>query len=93
MWWDWRNDEEILVWTTKARNQNNMGKLENLCESKLKGGMRFYNLQAFNLTMLAKQGSTLLSNLNSPVAHIYKAKYYPHRDVLVSKLGCNPSYA
>ena len=43
--------------------------------------------------MLAKQGWRLLSNPNSLVAHIYKAKYFPYGDVLNSKLGSNPSYA
>ena len=49
-----------------------------LCKSKLKGGMGFKNLQAFNLAMLAKQGWRLLENPNSLVARMYKAKYYPY---------------
>ena len=64
-----------------------------MCKSKLRGGMGFRNLQAFNLTMLAKQGWRLLSNPHSLVARIYKAKYFPHGDVLNSQLGSNPSYA
>ena len=64
-----------------------------MCKSKLNGGMGFQNLQAFNLAMLAKQGWRLLSNPHSLVARIYKAKYYPHGDVLNSKLGSNPFYA
>ena len=64
-----------------------------MCKSKLKGGMGFRNHQAFNLAMLAKQGWRLLSNPHSLVARIYKAKYYPHGDVLNSKSGSNPSYA
>ena len=64
-----------------------------MCKSKLRGGMGFRNLQAFNLTMLAKQGWRLLSNPHSLVARIYKAKYFPHSDVLNSQLGSNPSYA
>ena len=64
-----------------------------MCKSKLRGGMGFRNLQAFNLAMLAKQGWRLLSNPHSLVAGIYKAKYFPHDDVLNSQLGNNPSYA
>ena len=64
-----------------------------MCKSKLNGGMGFQNLQAFNLAMLAKQGWRLLSNPHSLFARIYKAKYYPHGDVLNSKLGSNPFYA
>ena len=63
-----------------------------MCKSKLNGGMRFRNLQAFNLAMLAKQGWRLISNPNSLVAQLYKAKYYPHGDVLNAKLGSSPSY-
>ena len=55
--------------------------------------MGFRNLLAFNLAMLAKQGWRLLSNPHSLVARIYKSKYFPHGDVLNSKLGSNPSYA
>lgn len=43
--------------------------------------------------MLAKQGWRLLSNPNSLVARIYKAKYFPHSDGLNLKLGSNSSYA
>ena len=64
-----------------------------MCKSNLNGDMGFRNLQAFNLAMLAKQGWRLISNPHFLVAHIYKAKYYPHGFVLNSKLGCNPSYA
>ena len=63
-----------------------------MCKSKLNGGMGFRNLQAFNLAMLAKQGLRLISNPNSLVAQLYKAKYYPHGDVSNAKLGSSPSY-
>lgn len=82
-WWGQREQESKIAWVT----------WKNLCKSKLKGGMGFRNLQAFNLARLTKQGWRLLLNPNSPIARIYKAKYYPHGDVLNSKLGCNPSYA
>lgn len=55
--------------------------------------MRFRNLQASNLAMVAKPGWRLLTNQNSLVAKIFKAKYYPNGDVLKAKLGSNPSYA
>ena len=55
-----------------------------MCKSKLNGGMGFRNLQAFNLAMLAKQGWRLISNPNSLMAQIYKARYYPHGDVFQS---------
>ena len=77
----------------RAGVENSVDQLEKLCKSKLEGGMGFRNLQAFNLAMLAKQGWRLLSNPQSLIARIYKARYYPHGDVLNSKLGCSLSYA
>ena len=63
-----------------------------MCKSKLFGGMGFQNLHAFNLALLAKQEWRILSNPNSLVARVYKAKYFPHDDILNSKKGNNPSY-
>ena len=64
-----------------------------LCKSKLYGGMGFRNLEVFNLALLAKQGWQILSNPNSLMARVYKAKYFPYDDILNAKLGSNPSYA
>ena len=63
-----------------------------MCKSKLNGGMGFRTLQAFNLAMLAQQGWRLISNPNSLVAQIYRARYYPHGDVFQARLGSSPSY-
>ena len=82
-WWGQRGQESRIAWVSWKR----------LCKSKLKGGMGFRNLQAFNLAMLAKQGWRLLMNPNSLVASVYKAKYYPHGDALNASLGSRPSYA
>ena len=43
--------------------------------------------------MLAKQAWKILSNPNSLMAQVFKAKYFPYGDILNSKLGSNPSYA
>ncbi|XP_030970155.1 putative receptor-like protein kinase At3g47110 [Quercus lobata] len=64
-----------------------------MCKSKLHGGMGFRNLEAFNLAMLAKQGWRMLSNPSSLVARVFKARYFPHDEILNSKKGNNPSYA
>ena len=64
-----------------------------MCKSKLFGGMDFRNLHVFNLALLAKQGWRILTNPNSLVARVYKAKYFPYDDILRAKIGSNPSYA
>ena len=81
-WWGQREKESKIAWVS----------WKDLCKFKLKGGMGFRNLQAFNLAMLAKQGWRLLSNPHSLIAWIYRAKYFPYGDVLNSKRGCSPSY-
>ena len=81
-WWGQRGQESKIAWVSWRK----------LCKSKLKGGIGFRNLQAFNLAMLAKQGWRLLENPNSLVAQIYRAKYYPHGDVLKVGLGSSPSF-
>ncbi|XP_030923509.1 uncharacterized protein LOC115950456 [Quercus lobata] len=81
-WWGQRGQESRIAWVSWRR----------MCKSKLVGGMGFRNLQAFNLAMLAKQGWRLISNPNSLVAKIYRARYYPHGDVFHSKLGSSPSF-
>ena len=64
-----------------------------MCKSKLEGGMRFCDLYAFNLAMLAKQGWRMLENPTSLMARMYKARYFPNGDILNASIGNNPSYA
>ena len=64
-----------------------------MCKSKNKGGMGFHNLQAFNLAMLAKQAWRILSNPDSLVARVLKARYFLTKDFLNAKLGASPSYS
>lgn len=62
-------------------------------ESKLAwGGIGFRSLQAFNLPLLAKKGWQILTNYNSLVPWVYKAKYFPFDDILSAKIGSNPIY-
>ena len=71
-WWGQRGQESKIAWVNWKK----------MCTSKLNGGMGFKNLQAFNLAIKAKQGWRLISNPNSLVAQIYKARYYSHGDIL-----------
>jgi ribonuclease HI len=62
-------------------------------QPKMKGGLGFRELESFNLAMLAKQGWRLLTNPESMVAQIMKAKYYPQHSFLEANLGTRPSFA
>ena len=64
-----------------------------MCKVKKEGGIRFRELQAFNLAMLAKQGWRLHEEPFSLMAWVFKAKYFPNCDVLSANLWSNPSYA
>jgi hypothetical protein len=55
-------------------------------------GMGFRHFFGFNLAMLGKQGWNLLTNQDTIIVCIYKAKYFPKSDFLGARLGHNPSY-
>ena len=63
------------------------------CYPKSKGSLGFRNLQAFNLTMLAKQAWRILTNPTSLITRVLKARYFPSGDILSATLGSNPSYS
>ncbi|CAL1358453.1 unnamed protein product [Linum trigynum] len=50
------------------------------------------SLHEFNLALLGKQLWNLIQKPSSLVARVFKAKYYPNRDVLDTGEGYNPSY-
>jgi hypothetical protein len=60
--------------------------------AKKSGGLRFHDLELFNLA-LAKKGWRLLSNLDTLVAKNFWEKYYPQGTFLEANLGRKPSYA
>jgi len=55
--------------------------------------MGFRNFKAFNLAMVAKQGWSFMTNPDSSVARIYKARYFPRTSLFDAKLGYNLSFA
>ncbi|KAL8133670.1 hypothetical protein AgCh_008927 [Apium graveolens] len=65
---------------------------DRMCMKKSEGGLGFRKLHDFNLALLGKQGWRLITNQESMVSKIYKARYYPNGSFLTAKLGSNPSY-
>ncbi|XP_074352890.1 uncharacterized protein LOC141692045 [Apium graveolens] len=65
---------------------------DRLCAKKSEGGTRFRKLHDFNVALLGKQGWRLITNQESMVSRVYKARYYPEGDFLSAKLGSNPRY-
>jgi len=65
---------------------------DRLATRKNDGGTSFKSLPVFNLAMLGKQGCRIMTNPNTLIARIYKARYFPRCDFLQSSMGHNPSY-
>jgi hypothetical protein len=56
------------------------------------GGLGFRHMYSFNLAMLGKQGWKVLTNHDTILYKVFKAKYYPRERFLEANLGHNPSY-
>jgi len=54
--------------------------------------MGFKDLSAFNLAMLGKQGWKFITEPDSLVARIFKARYFPSGSYLTTTVGHNHSY-
>ncbi|OMO54874.1 reverse transcriptase [Corchorus capsularis] len=65
---------------------------DDLCVSKLDGGLGFRDFEAFNLALLAKQCWRLIRNENSLCYRILWAKYFRNNTFMKAKLGHNPSF-
>ncbi|KAK6163978.1 hypothetical protein DH2020_000842 [Rehmannia glutinosa] len=55
-------------------------------------GLGFLRIHEFNLALWGKKGWRLLSNEDSLVAKIFKARYYPGSNFLSASFGSNSSY-
>jgi hypothetical protein len=64
-----------------------------LGRSKQKGGLRFKDVEVFNLALLAKQGWRIIQYPDSLVARIMREKYFPSGSFLTAPLGKAPSFA
>ncbi|XP_019155488.1 PREDICTED: uncharacterized protein LOC109152296 [Ipomoea nil] len=80
-WWRSKNEQGIhwKAW-------------DKLCIPKKYGGLGFKDLHAFNLAMLGKQGWRILTQPQSLVSRVYKARYYPTNSFYEACLGNNPSF-
>ncbi|CAH9090797.1 unnamed protein product [Cuscuta europaea] len=65
---------------------------QSLCKPKEKGGLGFRPLRYFNLAMLGKQAWRLITNPDSFVRKIYKARYFPNYSFLHADVGINSSF-
>jgi hypothetical protein len=63
-WWGSNVDKRKIHWVNWKKT----------CKNKLQGGMGFRDLRAFNEALLAKQGWRGMTNPNSMVARVLKAK-------------------
>ncbi|KAL9457786.1 hypothetical protein AB3S75_006771 [Citrus x aurantiifolia] len=63
-----------------------------LCKPKTARGIGFKNLHDFNVAMLGKQVWKLLTNLESLIGQIFKARYFPRTSIVEAVLGHNPSF-
>lgn len=80
-WWK-NNQDSKISWMCWDR----------LAIHKDAGGMRFRNFREFNLAMLGKQCWRMLTNPDSLVSRLYKARYFADSDFFVSSLGNNPNF-
>lgn len=56
------------------------------------GGIGFRDIHGFNLALLRKQGWKFMSNPDSMVSRLVKAKYFSRVNFLGLTFGHNPSY-
>lgn len=54
--------------------------------------MGFRKLHDFNLALLGKQAWRLVTQAESLVGKVFKARYYPNGNFLTAELGSNPSF-
>lgn len=82
-WWRAKGNERKIHWVA----------WDKLCIPKTESGMGFRNLILFNQALLAKQGWRLLSQPDSLVAQIFKARYHPYCTFMEAVALPDMSYA
>lgn len=61
--------------------------------SKRDGGLGFRDFKSFNSALVAKNWWRLYTNPDSLVGKIFKAVYFPEKDICGATRGHMPSYA
>ena len=65
---------------------------DRLSMHKKDGGMGFKSLGTFNLAMLGKQGWRIMTNPQTLIARMYKARYFLHSNFFEAPLVHKPSF-
>ncbi|XP_074360254.1 putative mitochondrial protein AtMg00310 [Apium graveolens] len=81
-------------WRTSKQKERGISWLswDRLCKRKTQGGLGFRKLHEFNIALLGKQIWRFLTNRDSLVSRLYKARYFPNSSFLEATLGNNSSY-
>lgn len=81
-------------WGSRGRNDRKIHWIswKNLCVSKSQGGLGFKQIREFNIALLGKQAWRFITNPDSLVAKIFKARYYTNCSLFEAPIGHNPSY-
>ncbi|WVZ54110.1 hypothetical protein U9M48_004965 [Paspalum notatum var. saurae] len=80
-WWGSKEGKRKTCWVA----------WDDLIKPKYMGGLRFKNMEMFNLALLARQAWRVLQDSESLSARVLKAAYFPHCDLLEAELGSSPS--
>ncbi|XP_074377017.1 putative mitochondrial protein AtMg00310 [Apium graveolens] len=83
-----------FFWNTSSTGGSKINWMsrERMAKHKHSGGLGFKNLCEFNLAMLGKLCWSLLTNEDSFVTRIYKARYYVDKNFLEASIGNSPSF-
>ncbi|KAL0429071.1 UNVERIFIED_CONTAM: LINE-1 retrotransposable element O protein [Sesamum radiatum] len=81
-----------FFWNDGDRPRIHWIEWDKMCTSKLKGGLGFRNLEAFNLALLAKQLWRLITRPQCLVSRVLKARYFPRHHLFEAQVGTRPSF-
>jgi len=81
-WWSANGDSRGMHWMTWNK----------LCISKSKGGLGFWNVDDFNLALLAKQLCRMITVPDSLFEKVFKGRYYRKSNPLENIRSYSPSY-